>query len=83
MTGSASLQGGNIVVPWTGEGTLQSAPTATGAWGNVTPQPTGNSYTVPADHAQQDFRVTQLSRTDASGSDAGRRSAPHSGGQAV
>jgi hypothetical protein len=57
---TASLQGANVVITWTGQGALQSATTISGTWGNVTPPPTGNSYTVPATQApQQYFRLRQ------------------------
>lgn len=47
---SAAKLGGNIVISWTGSGTLQSADALgnTTAWSDVTPAPTGNSYTITA-----------------------------------
>jgi hypothetical protein len=46
---TAALQGGNIVITWTETGTLEESaalgPAA--AWMAVTPQPTGNTHTVP------------------------------------
>jgi hypothetical protein len=41
---------GDVVVSWTGAGTLQSSDTlgASMSWSDVTPPPAGNSYTIPA-----------------------------------
>jgi hypothetical protein len=60
---SINRDAANIVVSWTGSGTLQSA-TALGegaVWTDVTPAPTGNSYSVPvtAGEPQLFFRLRQ------------------------
>ncbi|HEY3853710.1 MAG TPA: hypothetical protein VGO67_04880 [Verrucomicrobiae bacterium] len=63
-TGGSTLtvttSGGNINVSWTGSGTLQSASVITGSssdWSNVTPAPTGNTYTAPIGTGDRFFRV--------------------------
>jgi hypothetical protein len=50
---SATVQGANLVISWTGTGTLQEAAELSASinWQNVTPAPTGNSYTVPLGQA--------------------------------
>jgi hypothetical protein len=47
---TATLQGANVVVSWTGTGTLQESTNLgnPAAWTPVTPAPTGNTYTVAA-----------------------------------
>ena len=57
---SASLQGANVVISWTGTGALQEAdalavPTV---WKNVTPAPAGNSYTTSAASAARKYYRT-------------------------
>jgi len=46
---AAAVQGANIVITWTGGGTLQEANSLTApiGWKDVTPAPTGNTYTIP------------------------------------
>jgi len=44
---TASLQGENVVISWTGDGVLQSKTSLTGEWTDVTPAPTGQSLTIP------------------------------------
>ncbi len=58
---SATAQGGNLVVTWTGTGTLQSA-SALGSpttWTDVTPAPAGNTYSTPLSDAGRYFRIRQ------------------------
>src|SRR5262249_651007 len=43
---TASVQGANVVISWTGTGTLQESDALPAGWKDVTPPPTGNSYTV-------------------------------------
>jgi hypothetical protein len=51
---------GTVVISWSGLGTLQSANALGGAWTDVSPPPTGTSYTVtPAAGAKQFFRLHQ------------------------
>ncbi len=45
---TASLQDGNVVITWTGDGVLQSKTSLNGTWTDVTPAPTGKSLTIPA-----------------------------------
>jgi hypothetical protein len=57
---SVSAASGQINVTWTGSGTLQSATTLTGNasdWSNVTPAPTGNSYSAPIGAGSVFFRI--------------------------
>jgi hypothetical protein len=58
---SAAQQGGNVVITWTGTGTLQSTDSLSPmAWTDVTPAPTGNTMTVsPAAKSQTFYRVRQ------------------------
>jgi hypothetical protein len=46
---TAGIQGANITISWTGAGTLQEADALTSpiTWKDVTPPPTGTSYTAP------------------------------------
>ena len=44
----AKQANGDVVVSWTGAGTLQSSTGLPGGWTDVSPAPTGTSYTVPA-----------------------------------
>ncbi|MCC6233129.1 MAG: hypothetical protein IT580_10835 [Verrucomicrobiales bacterium] len=58
---TATAQGGNLVITWTGSGTLQSA-AALGSpttWVDVTPAPAGNTYTTTTATASRFFRVRQ------------------------
>lgn len=58
---AARIQGGNVVVTWTGTGRLQqtSALGAGAAWTDVTPAPTGNTYTTPASASPKFYRTTK------------------------
>lgn len=58
---SVAVQNGNVVVSWTGTGTLESSPTLSPAtWAAVTPAPTGNSYTAaPGATGNRFFRLRQ------------------------
>jgi hypothetical protein len=57
---TAAIQGANVVISWTGTGTLQETDALPSGWKDVTPAPTGNSYTVPLGSAAQTFyRVRQ------------------------
>lgn len=58
---SVARQGANIVITWTGSGTLQSTEAlGSGQWTDVTPAPTGNSSTVsPGTKVQTFYRVRQ------------------------
>lgn len=58
---SVARQGANIVITWTGTGTLQSTESlVTGQWTDVTPAPTGNTFTVaPGSKAQTFYRIRQ------------------------
>jgi len=40
------LVGDQLTLTWTGTGVLQSAPTVPGSWTDVTPAPTGQTYTT-------------------------------------
>jgi len=54
----ASLESGKVVIRWTGNGVLQSTTDLkdTGTvWTDVTPPPTGNSYTVTPSASQHQF----------------------------
>jgi hypothetical protein len=52
--------GGNIVISWTGAGILQSSASLPGGWTDVSPPPTGTSYTVtPTAQKQQFYRLRQ------------------------
>jgi hypothetical protein len=54
-------QGGNVVITWTGTGTLQSTDSLSPmAWTDVTPAPAGNTITVsPAAKTQTYYRLRQ------------------------
>jgi len=55
---SIARSGGNVVITWTGSGTLQSADAlgTTTTWTDVTPPPTGSTYTItPAAMGVQKF----------------------------
>ncbi|MBI4658115.1 MAG: hypothetical protein HY735_04560 [Verrucomicrobia bacterium] len=54
---SASRQGANIVITWTGAGTLQSTDSFDSIkWTDVAPPPAGNSYTItPASNVTQKY----------------------------
>ncbi len=58
---SVAFQGGNVVVTWSGTGTLQSTESlAPAAWADVIPPPTGNTFTVvPGAKAQTFYRIRQ------------------------
>jgi hypothetical protein len=57
---SVTSAGGNLTITWEGTGKLQqSATLAPSAWTDVTPQPTGNTYTVPASGTDLFFRILQ------------------------
>lgn len=51
---------GQIAITWTGTGVLQAGAKLPGGWSDVSPAPTGNTYTVtPAAQTQQYFRLRQ------------------------
>jgi hypothetical protein len=52
---------GDLLISWTGAGTLQSSSALPGNWSAVTPAPTGKSYTVSASalKGQWFFRLSQ------------------------
>jgi len=52
---TANLQGKNIVITWTGTGTLQSAPTVTGPWSALTNAV--SPFSTPATGAAQFYRL--------------------------
>lgn len=60
---TAVLQDGNVVITWTGTGTLESTDSLSQTppqWADVTPAPAGNSYTVtPTAPGQKYYRVRQ------------------------
>jgi hypothetical protein len=58
---TVSRQGANVLITWTGSGTLQSTDSLNPIkWTDVTPAPTGNSYSVtPAPQIQRFFRLRQ------------------------
>lgn len=58
---TARIQGGNVVVTWVGTGRLQqsSALGAGAAWADVTPAPTGNTYTTPANASPKFYRTVK------------------------
>ncbi len=57
-----TVSGNKVTVTWTGAGTLQQAAKLTGSasdWTNVTPAPTGNTYTVTIGPGDLFFRLQQ------------------------
>jgi hypothetical protein len=51
---------GQVMISWSGPGTLQSTTSLPGGWTTVTPAPTGTSYTVSTQSQKaQFFRLTQ------------------------
>ncbi|MBM3838002.1 MAG: hypothetical protein FJ398_08550 [Verrucomicrobia bacterium] len=57
---TAVLQSGNVVISWTGDGTLQSTDSLVPAnWQNVTPAPTGKSITTSASAGARFYRLRQ------------------------
>ncbi len=57
---TAKLTGANLVISWTGSGTLQETDALPGGWKNVTPAPTGTTVTIGIGQAQRKFyRLTQ------------------------
>ena len=57
---SAGLQSGNIAITWSGSGILQEANDLTNPnWKDVTPAPTGNSYSTAASAATKFYRLRQ------------------------
>ena len=51
---------GQIAITWTGAGVLQAGAKLPSGWSDVSPAPTGNTYTVtPAAQTQQYFRLRQ------------------------
>ena len=48
---------GKIVISWTGAGVLQSSAKLPGNWSDVTPAPTGTTYTVTPGASAQFFRL--------------------------
>jgi hypothetical protein len=57
--GATTLVDGQVQLNWTGTGRLQEAPEVTGTWTDVTPAPTGNSYSVPASGPRKFFRLVR------------------------
>ncbi len=58
---TAARQGANVVISWTGTGTLEQSDTlAPGSWTAVTPAPAGTSHSVPISGAAKRFyRIRQ------------------------
>lgn len=57
---AAKQANGQVMISWTGAGTLQSTTGLPGGWTDVTPAPATNSYTVaPTAQKQQFFRLRQ------------------------
>jgi hypothetical protein len=57
-----TVAGNQFTITWTGTGTLQQATVLTGKasdWTNVTPAPTGNSYTVTIGSGDLFFQLKQ------------------------
>ena len=54
---SIQLLGGNVDISWSGSGTLQEAPSITGAWVNSGDQ--SNPQSRPATNSAQFFRIKQ------------------------
>jgi hypothetical protein len=50
-----TLSAGVVTITWTGSGTLQRANDLAGTWSDVTPSPTGNSYSEPATSATRSY----------------------------
>jgi hypothetical protein len=48
---------GKVTLNWTGTATLQSATSLTGSWSNVSPAPTGNTFTVAIGSGDLFFRL--------------------------
>jgi hypothetical protein len=55
----AKLSNGSIQITWTGAGTLQSSSSLTSGWADVTPAPTGTTYTVSPTGSREFFRLSQ------------------------
>src|SRR6185295_9508381 len=58
FTSVTSASNGDVTLTWTGTGRLQEATALTGNssdWGDVNPQPGGNTITVPSSAAAQKF----------------------------
>jgi hypothetical protein len=59
---STTAANGNVIISWTGTGTLQQATQLTGNasdWSDVTPAPTSTSYTVNGASGNRFFRLKQ------------------------
>jgi len=58
---AAKQANGDLVISWTGTGTLQSTASLPGGWANVSPAPSGTSYTITAASltGQKFFRLSQ------------------------
>jgi len=58
---AARQANGDLVISWTGAGTLQSTAALPGGWSNVSPAPSGTSYTITAASlkGQKFFRLSQ------------------------
>jgi len=54
---TVTQSGANVVITWSGGGTLQSATALSGAWADV--PGAASSYTTPASDAMRFFRVRQ------------------------
>ena len=52
-----TLQGGNLVLSWTGTGTLQQSDSLTGGWGTAPSQ--ANPQNVPATSGKKFYRISQ------------------------
>ena len=58
--GATAQANGKVVIAWSGTGTLQSTTALLGGWTDVTPAPTGTSYTTTVSaQKQQFFRLRQ------------------------
>jgi hypothetical protein len=58
---TATQANGQVVIAWSGAGTLQSTAALPGGWTDVSPPPTGNSYSIPVSglKQQQYYRLRQ------------------------
>lgn len=56
---TAAIQGGNVIISWTGPGTLQESDAVPGGWRNVTPTAT-SPFSIAVSQAQKKFyRIAQ------------------------
>jgi len=58
---AVALQGGNVVISWTGTGTLESTDSLSSPqWSEAAPPPVGNTYTItPVAQTQKFYRLRQ------------------------